>query len=471
MTPYRSTLPAGRDGFDRLLLAEWTKLRSVPRWMLTMLVAALLIVLVAVLSAATSASARSTAGGGDASDAPPAYQDQGHLVYRSLPGDGSLVVRVATQAHSHESAKAGLMIRPGTEPGAPYAAIMVTPDHGVRMQTDTTSGITGSSAGAPRWLRLDRSGTSVTGYESADGHAWTRVGTVKVDGLTGDAVLGMFVASPGAVTVQRQFGSEIIDERPTTGEATFDNVRADPAQAGPWQDRDRSMLPGGGYTEAGGTFTLSGSGDLGPAESYGPDVTQMTLTGVLLGLMAIVALGVLFITAEYKRGTILMTFAASPRRERVLAAKALVLAVATFVAGLLASVTALLVAMPIQRAHGVTPPSLFDGPVLRAVVGTAALLAVIAVFSLGVATLVRRSAAAITVVLLLLLVPQVVSTGLPLSVAVWLDRLTPAAGFAIQQTVQRYDTAIGPWAGFGVLCGYAAVVLVAAGWRLRRRDA
>jgi hypothetical protein len=54
---------------------------------------------------------------------------------------------------------------------------------------------------------------------------------------------------------------------------------------------------------------------------------------------------------------------------------------------------------------------------------------------------------------------------------VWVERLTPAAGFAVQQTVHRYDTAIAPLAGLAVLCGYTAVALAAATWRLRGRDA
>ncbi len=192
---------------------------------------------------------------------------------------------------------------------------------------------------------------------------------------------------------------------------------------------------------------------------------------MLLGLLAVVALAVLYVTSEYKRGMIQLTFAASPRRGRVLAAKALVLGAATLAAGLVASFGAYLLATPILRAHGLHPGSLSEGPVLRAVAGTAALLAVVAVFALGVATILRRSVAAVAVVLMVLLVPQIVATGLPLSVAAWLDRLTPAAGFAIQQTVWRYDTAIGPWAGFGVLCAYTAVVLALAGRRLRRGDA
>ncbi|MFG2091375.1 MULTISPECIES: hypothetical protein [unclassified Spirillospora] len=140
-------------------------------------------------------------------------------------------------------------------------------------------------------------------------------------------------------------------------------------------------------------------------------------------------------------------------------------------AGLAAAFGAVLLAGPVLRSNGLAPPPLGDATVLRAVVGTGALLGVIAVFALAVAVIVRRSAPAITVVLLLLLVPQIVATGLPLSAARWLERLTPAAGFAIQQTVTQYDRAIGPWAGFGVLCAYTAVALAAAAWLVRRRDA
>jgi hypothetical protein len=148
-----------------------------------------------------------------------------------------------------------------------------------------------------------------------------------------------------------------------------------------------------------------------------------------------------------------------------------VLGAATFAAGLVASFGAFLAGSAVAVPKGFAMPSLTDGQVLRAIVGTAALLAVVAVFSMAVATILRRGAAAITVVLLLLLVPYILVTGLPLEVAGWVERLTPAAGFAIQDTVRRYDTAIAPWAGFGVLCAYAAAALALAAWRLNRRDA
>jgi ABC-type transport system involved in multi-copper enzyme maturation permease subunit len=70
------------------------------------------------------------------------------------------------------------------------------------------------------------------------------------------------------------------------------------------------------------------------------------------------------------------------------------------------------------------------------------------------------------------LVPQLVGDLIPsIEATKWIFRITPVAGLAIQQTRLRFDTAIGPWAGLAVMCGYAAVALIAALWLLRRRDA
>ncbi|KRV46633.1 hypothetical protein AQ490_12240 [Wenjunlia vitaminophila] len=481
VTPYRSAVPRGRDGFDRLLLAEWTKLRTVPRWMLALVAAVVLTVFAGVLVAAGAGTETAGGGGGErpAPDLGVQYQDGGRFLHRPLAEDGSLVARVADQENSHAWAKAGLMIRTSTRQGAPYAAVVVTPEHGVRFQSHLS--IVGSADDGPRWLRLDRSGASVTASVSADGTDWRRLGTVRLRGLPPRAEAGLFVGSPEAVRAQRQFGGENVTSVPTVGKASFDGVRMDPDPREPWRGHGPSALTGPGARdhdqdrsragEAGpdGVFTVTGAGDIGRYQ-YGHDTSEMVLSGVLVGMMAIVALAVLFVTSEYRQGVIRTTFTASPRRGRVLAAKAVVIGAVTFVAGLVAAFGTFLLADAVSGA-GLVLPALSEGPVLRAVVGTAAVLAVVAVFSLGVAALLRRAAAAITVVLLVVLVPQVVASGMPLSAARWLERLTPAAGLAIQQTVVRYDTAIGPWAGFGVLCGYAAVTLVAAGWRLRRGDA
>jgi ABC-2 family transporter protein len=464
----------------RLVLAEWTKLRSVRRWVMTLTA----VVGLTVLTTVIEANGRS----GDAEEGEPLEQpdftDQLHFVHQPLSGDGSIVARVVSQEDSHEWAKAGVMVKDRLEVGATYAALLVTPEHGVRLQWGFEHDVAGSEDGAaPRWLRLTRSGDVVTGYESSDATGWEEVGQVDLDELPPTVEVGIFVTSPMSMEIERQYGSSAVFEEPTLGEAVFDNVSVDAADGSPspgdgeWRDYDASTEPGmGGSTESDGVFTLTGSGDVGEVRRpFGDDIVQTSLGGATVGVLAAAALGALFITAEFRRGMIRTTFAASPGRGRVLAAKAIVLGGSTFGAGLIASVVAFLVSQrsfrTTTRTPGLPELSLANPTVLRAVVGTAVLLALVAVLSLAIATIVRHTAVAIPLVILPLLVPAIVSTGLPLPVANWLTRLTPAAGFAVQQTIERYDTAIAPLGGLGVLAAYAAVVLGVATVLLRRRDA
>jgi ABC-type transport system involved in multi-copper enzyme maturation permease subunit len=179
------------------------------------------------------------------------------------------------------------------------------------------------------------------------------------------------------------------------------------------------------------------------------------------------------------------TLLASPRRGRVLAAKAVVIGTVTFVAGLAAAGVTVPICTRILRSNGnyvlpVTPLT-----ELRVVVGTAALLAVAAVFALALGALFRRSVMAVITAVVLIVLPYMLATisVLPLGAAQWLLRLTPAAAFAIQQSIPEYPQVIShyapqmgyyplaPWAGFAVLCGYTALALGSAVLLLRRRDA
>jgi regulation of enolase protein 1 (concanavalin A-like superfamily) len=507
-SPYRSAMPSGRDGFGQLLRAEWTKLRSVPRWVLAIVAAVVLTVSVSLLSAADSGVDGNQFHVTVGPDGQPVTDDF-HFVHQPMSGDGSVTARVLTQVGRGQQtqgwAKAGVMIKEAAQSGSPYAAMMVTPGHGVRLQSNFTTDEAGSPDTVPRWLRLTRSGTSITGYESADGNTWSDVGSVELDGLPTTVEVGLFVASPDQLVVTRTFGSVSVGPRSTFTTATFDHVSVDAAQpqSAHWTDEDVRQpgvahkpaddvagssrkpgtpvdLSGGSATWAGDTLTVTGTGDIAP-NSPDEDLVSLGLSGVPIGLMAIVAVGVLFATSEYKRAMIRTTFAASPRRGRVLAAKAVVLGVTTFCAGLIAAVTTFLLAQPILRSNGYRPPafpqpSLSDWPVLRAVVGTAALLAVIAVFSLGVGAILRRSAGPITGIIVLLILPTIVAGGLPLSAARWLTLLTPTSGFAIMRakdptTLAEPFAMISPWAGFGVVCAYAAGALAVATWLLGRRDA
>lgn len=507
LTPPRrpSTVTAGHDGFPQLLHAEWTKLRTVRRWGLTLLASVLVTVLISLFSA--SSSVIDIAGGSSSAPAGPGGQsvrDDFTFVHRTLPADGSITARVTGPTgvrpdRAPEWAKAGVLVKESTESGSDYAALMVTPEHGVRFQSDFTRDVAAGAASAntPHWLRLTRAGAAVTAYASADGRDWEKVGTTELDKSKGAVPVGLFVASPNVDSMERKFGNVSVSDGPSRSTARFDQVNVKGAEkgtgganGGDWQRTDVGQSNGeqGELTRSGGTFTLTGSGDIAPGAPMQPDLVAASLNGTQLGLVLIAALGVLFITAEYRRGMIRTTFVVSPRRGRVLVAKAVVIGAATFVAGLVASLGSFLLAMPVLRNNGHKPPlfpdvSLTDGPALRAVLGTAALLALIAVLALGLGALMRGTAAAITTVVVVIVLPLILVSVLPLGLSQWLQRLTPVAGFAVQETTPRYDQVAslclpeegcypqGAWTGLATLAAYAVVVLAAAVWRIRKKDA
>ncbi|MGO8726653.1 MAG: hypothetical protein ACLQK8_08040 [Streptosporangiaceae bacterium] len=205
VTPHRPGQQTGRDGFAQVLRAEWTKFRTVRGWVIGTLVAVLVTAGLGLFAAgATSSSCQSTSGGPVRSGQgcmtiPPvgpggeAVSDSFYFVRQPLAGNGSITVQVtsltgllpSTNPNSTDMrpglvpwAKAGIIIKESTQPGSAYAAMMVTADHGVRMQEDYTNDTAGQpgavSPASPRWLRLTRSGDTITGYDSADGTHWSR---------------------------------------------------------------------------------------------------------------------------------------------------------------------------------------------------------------------------------------------------------------------------------------------------------
>jgi ABC-type transport system involved in multi-copper enzyme maturation permease subunit len=209
------------------------------------------------------------------------------------------------------------------------------------------------------------------------------------------------------------------------------------------------------------------------------DIVLDSLSGIWFGQIAAAVIGVLAITSEYSSGLIRTTLAAMPRRRRVLAAKTAVVASVVGVAGLVASLACFFVGQALLRSNGFTyengypAASLADGATLRAVVGSATYLALLALFALGVGAVLRHTAGAITVVLALILGPVIAISFLPESVADVVERSALlAAGLSIQQTVERPDNLpLGPWEGLGVVGAYAAVALLGAFWLIARRDA
>ena len=396
-------------------------------------------------------------------------------------------------------AKAGIIIKESTQPGSAYAAMMVTADHGVRLQdnyTNDTAGQPGAvSPASPRWLRLTRSGDTITGYDSADGTHWTQVGTVHLAGLPSTVQAGLFAASPAYQAISENFGGgENGIVAPSQDTAVFDHLsRSGAWPAGAWTGDYIGAADGsgiGGYHQAGGRFTVTGSGDIAPvvtgqAGDVGTTITEH-LVGTFAGLIAVIVVATMFITAEYRRGLIRITLTASPRRGRVLAAKAIVIGSVTFVAGLAAAAAAVIFGAELaQRPRLVRVPGAVadraargrrhrgadrrwppsspspSGPCCAAAPprSPSSSWRSCCPYILGVASV------------------------LPVGASDWLLRITPAAAFAVQQATPQYPQVtalyspssgyfpLAPWAGFAVLCGYAALALGLAVVLLRRRDA
>jgi ABC-type transport system involved in multi-copper enzyme maturation permease subunit len=520
LAPDRAGVRAGRDGFAQLLRAEWTKFRTVRGWVIGVLVAGSVIVGLGLLPGMQGPCGKH---GPDSACTLPVgpggeeVTDRFFFVHQPLAGDGSITVRVTsltgllptppagrsapvgTRPGLAPWAKAGLIIKASTRQGSAYAAVMVTGSHGVRMQDNyvhDTAGQPGPvSAASPRWLRLTRSGDAITGTESGDGTHWTAIGTAHLAGLPTTVQAGLFAASPQyAQPASESFGLAGDSGGPTQATATFDHLDrqgAWPSQAWTGEDiggfANATVLQRGGFEQAGGGFTVTGSGDIAPAVAgaagLGTTITQ-TLVGTFAGLIVVVVVGTMFITAEYRRGLIRTTLAASPRRGRILAAKAIVIASVTFAAGLAAATVVVTGGQRTLRANGVYVHPAATLTELRVVAGTAALLAVAAILALAIGTMLRRSAPAVTAAVVAIVLPYLLAISvLPAGAARWLLRITPAAAFAIQQSTPQYPQVsnvytpangyfpLAPWTGFAVLCTWAALALGLAVLLLRRRDA
>jgi ABC-2 type transport system permease protein len=203
------------------------------------------------------------------------------------------------------------------------------------------------------------------------------------------------------------------------------------------------------------------------------DPTNLSLTGLLFSQLVIGVLGVLVMSAEYGTGTIRATLAAVPNRPLVLATKSAVFAAVALVIGEVLSFTAFLVGQALLRSPA--PHATLSQPgVLRAVVGGGLMIAVLGLFALGLATIIRHTAGAITAFVGTLLVLPLVVRALPSSIGHPIAKYLP---LNISDTMTSVGHAVGqapsfsPWAGFALLCAYAVGALVVGGVLMARRDA
>ncbi|SNT55857.1 hypothetical protein SAMN05421812_109283 [Asanoa hainanensis] len=182
--------------------------------------------------------------------------------------------------------------------------------------------------------------------------------------------------------------------------------------------------------------------------------------------------GVLLMTGEFSSGLVRATFAAVPRRLPVLWAKAVTLAAATVPVLAVTCIVALLANQAFAAGDRIT---LADPGVLRATAGAAAAPLAMGLVGLAIGTLVRHTALAIALfVATLLVLPAILPAALPDDTAGDVLRFVPVAAsqamYAVGPDGGPFDL-LAPGQAALVLAGWVAVLLAAAGFVLRRRDA
>jgi len=211
-------------------------------------------------------------------------------------------------------------------------------------------------------------------------------------------------------------------------------------------------------------------GHMSPRERANRQPLDVALAGVNLSQLAIAVLGVLVITGEYSTGMIRASFTAVPKRLPVLWGKLGIYAAVTFLLMLPSVVIAFFGSQAILGRHHILQISFTHPGVMRAVIGGAVYLVLIAVFALAIGAIVRNTAGGIAPFAAIFFVIPPLLNILPTS---WNNAISPylpdAAGRSIFSLTHDAHS-LAPWPGFALFCGYAVVAVAAAAILLVRRD-
>ncbi|MGC5344336.1 ABC transporter permease subunit [Streptomyces sp. DT24] len=201
------------------------------------------------------------------------------------------------------------------------------------------------------------------------------------------------------------------------------------------------------------------------------DPTFVSFSGMTLGQLAMVVFGVLVVGTEYSSGMIRTSLAAVPKRGSFLFCKILVAGGLALLVGLATSFVSFFLGQALLGEHRTT---IGADNVLRAVIGGGVYMGLIAIFSMGVATMLRSSMLSLGILMpFFFLISQILSA---VPGAKKVARYFPdQAGSKIMQVVpDALNTAkapYGPWGGLGIMVLWTAAALIGGYLVLRKRDA
>jgi regulation of enolase protein 1 (concanavalin A-like superfamily) len=125
--------------------------------------------------------------------------DSFHYVSQPVSGDVQIIAHVTSLQNTSTFAKAGVMLRESLSPNAANVVLDVRPNGAIEFMTRSASGATTTFLGTanqppPAWLKLTRSGTTVTAAVSSNGSTWTTVGSTTLN-IASSALVGLVVCS------------------------------------------------------------------------------------------------------------------------------------------------------------------------------------------------------------------------------------------------------------------------------------
>ncbi|MBL3666552.1 ABC transporter permease [Streptomyces sp. M2CJ-2] len=209
--------------------------------------------------------------------------------------------------------------------------------------------------------------------------------------------------------------------------------------------------------------------NMSPQSRLSFDPTFISFAGTSLGQLAMIVFGVLVVSNEYSTGMIRTSLAAVPQRGAFLAGK---LGVATALALVVSMVTSFAAFFLGQAMLGEHKAAIGDEGVLRAVIGGGLYMTLIAVFSMGVATMLRSPMLSLGILMpFFFLISNILAN---VDATKKVGRFLPdQAGSRIMQVVTPLDddTPYGPWGGLGIMALWVLAALVGGYLVLRRRDA
>ncbi|MGW0747919.1 ABC transporter permease subunit [Streptomyces sp. NPDC002587] len=211
--------------------------------------------------------------------------------------------------------------------------------------------------------------------------------------------------------------------------------------------------------------------NMGTVERATFDPTLLSFSGMQFGQLAMIVFGVLVVSTEYSSGMIRTSLAAVPARASFLLGKLAVATALALLVGLLTSFVSFFLGQAILGDHGIG----IDGEnVLRAVVGAGLYMALLALFSMGVAAMLRSSVASISILIPFFLIVSNLLSGFE-ATRKYGQYLPDKAGSKIMQIVPdamgSAETPYGPWGGLGIMLLWVAAAVLGGYLVLKKRDA